>query len=554
MYCAEDEYNLSLDSISEISLSSLDTKNETNKIPYNIGKYLNYSEVRQSTLNRKHNESISNTIKRNSNVNSQMNTSCIDNLRLTSSDEEMNYTKKENEKNSGMIKTLLLERPELSTSSGGKEKRQKNNRNSNNINSHFSDYDSSSDENDSVYSTLNFFNQEMSCNSFPNYLLSENKIKDPNAGIKMNRVLDYLNVSLEKDIINGVCDVEKIKYNYNTFNKPIQLNELSLGFLLERKNSSTEYERLFFDKLAQMIYLLSGLFKKNEIITCQNCYNLFKNLYYIDNRLFKKWTGLTFIEFIKTEWCSPYFKITYNEVKNEYVVEKFNESKSNSLISDDKYGPTRNKNDRAINEKVNSNKSSENLEIYQEKLEWFKFLSLRTENLDDIPFSLFSSNFKSYFKINLNCNYLKSKFKKNCLSEVFNSYFSLELKLIRKMGRYYIRVLCQIPSKIVETKKIIENIKLEQYENNVRINSNYENQTEIPLVNNIIDFENKNFDLFQLKKENEIAVNTESNEKRIRLDNTINSDLKKSYGIRKTEYVDSNVVISEDEESSNYEK
>ena len=33
--------------------------------------------------------------------------------------------KKENEKNSGMIKTLLLEGPELSTSSGEKEKRQK---------------------------------------------------------------------------------------------------------------------------------------------------------------------------------------------------------------------------------------------------------------------------------------------------------------------------------------------------------------------------------------------------------------------------------------------
>uniref|UniRef100_A0A0K0F7S5 DUF4210 domain-containing protein n=1 Tax=Strongyloides venezuelensis TaxID=75913 RepID=A0A0K0F7S5_STRVS len=553
-FCAEDDYNLSSDSISEMSLSSLDTKNGTNRIPCDIGKYLNYSEGRKSTANREHNESISNTKKRYSNVNSQMNTSYNDNHGLISSDEEMDYTKKVNEKSPSIVKTLLLESPELSTSISEKEKKQKYSRHLNNINSDFSDDDYSSDQNDSVHSSSNFFNQEMFCNSSPNHLLSENKTNNSNTGIKTNRILDYFNVSLGKDIVNGVRDIEKIKYNYNIFNKPIQLNELSLYFLLKHKNSSTEYERLFFDKLAQMIYLLAGLFKKNEIIACQSCYNLFKNLYYIDNRLLKKWTGLTFIEFMETEWCSPYFKIKYNDVKNEYVVEKFNQSMSNSLILDCKYDSTGNKNDKAINEKVNSNKTSGTLEIYQEKLEWLKFLSLRTEDLDDIPFSLFSSNFKSYFKIKLNCNYLKSKFKKNCLSEVFNSYFNLELKLIRKMGRYYIRVLCQLPSKIVETKKIIEDMELEQYGNNIRRNSNYENQTEISLVNNIIEFRDKNFDMLQLKKESEIAINTGSNEKRVGLSKMINSDQKQCCDIRKIEYVVSNVVLSEDEESSNYGK
>uniref|UniRef100_A0A0N4ZUI6 Uncharacterized protein n=1 Tax=Parastrongyloides trichosuri TaxID=131310 RepID=A0A0N4ZUI6_PARTI len=361
--------------------------------------------------------------------------------------------------------------------------------------------------------------------------------------------------------IKSIEELENYEYYWNTFGNPIvpcqipfdilygKLSIIDINFILsiENKSQNEKAKNIFLDSIAQMIYTLSYVVKGTGELTCERYRIYFENLYYVDNRQFKEWTGYTFNEFMRSKWCFPYFKISYDECLNKHIV-TFNESDENIKKLGDEMVAVRKVNITLFKKKLNFvDKKLEDikdrLEIYEEKLKWLEFLSYCPNDMTKIPLSTFNINFKSYFKMTLDKNYLKSIFIRASLSKVIKHNFSEELLFVKEDNETYIQIICNIHDSIKKIKEIIEYMKSGKYEKEVEKkrklltskNENISKKKSVLWFNDVIPKNNKSV----LLDENIIPLHEEF---------TIPENRTKKKGNQK--YTNSNIIPSDEESNS----
>uniref|UniRef100_A0A0N5BD55 NARG2_C domain-containing protein n=1 Tax=Strongyloides papillosus TaxID=174720 RepID=A0A0N5BD55_STREA len=278
--------------------------------------------------------------------------------------------------------------------------------------------------------------------------------------------LDHIEINIKRYQELSYDQLKKVDIPNKSFHDPIVFNEIPFSNLLKYYKYDDHTKELFYDRLALMLYALSFVVKGTGESTTDRYETFFCSYYQITCKTFKEWTGLTFFEFMKSRYCSPYFRVVYDETANKYFV-CFNESDKTFTRLGNEMVAVRKVNTEIFRRKlVGIERKLHEIEykedILQEKLKWLKILSYAPKDLTEIPVPHFAHNFQHYYKIKLDSKYLSSKFIRSSFSGVVKYVFPHELEFIAENGGS-IKVLCDLGNAIKDIQEKINFLQSEEY-------------------------------------------------------------------------------------------
>ncbi|CEF66133.1 Hypothetical protein SRAE_2000080300 [Strongyloides ratti] len=292
---------------------------------------------------------------------------------------------------------------------------------------------------------------------------------------KMNvitRDLDDIGIYFRSNIEITYEDLKKVNVVNKSFNEPISFYNIPFSTLLKYYKYSDHTKELFYDRLALMLYTLSYVVKGTGELVSDRYETFFCNYYKISSNTFREWTGYTFLTFMKSRYCTPYFHIVFDEARDKFIV-RFNESDKNMSKLGNEMVAVRKANMEAMRRKlIGIEKKLDRIEdkegCIEEKFRWFELLSYAPKEEKEVSVQCFQLNYEYHFKRKLDSNYLSSIFMRSSLSGVIKHSFANELEFIAENGGK-IKILCDIPSAILETQKKLDFIRSDEYKRLVNL-------------------------------------------------------------------------------------
>uniref|UniRef100_A0A0K0F1W8 HORMA domain-containing protein n=1 Tax=Strongyloides venezuelensis TaxID=75913 RepID=A0A0K0F1W8_STRVS len=383
-----------------------------------------------------------------------------------------------------------------------------------------------------------------------NNITSEKDKSSATRGENITTNLNYIGITIKRYQELTYDQLKKIDVPNKSFDDPIVFNEIPFSNLLKYYKYDDHTKELFYDRLALMLYALSFVVKGTGESTTVRYEAFFCSYYQITCKTFKEWTGLTFFEFMKSRYCSPYFKVVYDETGDKYLV-RFNESDKTFTRLGDEMVAVRKVNTEmfrrklvGIDRKLNEIEYKE--EYLQEKLRWLKILSYAPKDLTEIPVNHFTHNYQHYHKIKLDSKYLGSKFIRSSFSGVIKYVFPNELEFTAENGGS-IKVLCDLKQAIKDIQEKIIFLQSDEYRRMLRIKKSrltgdlpppfQRRQSKAPRV----------WDIPMSEIDQPLGVETQTPLHEMHSNQNLTSDVNRKINFV---YTGSNVLQSEDEESS----
>uniref|UniRef100_A0AAF5DJ47 HSF-type DNA-binding domain-containing protein n=1 Tax=Strongyloides stercoralis TaxID=6248 RepID=A0AAF5DJ47_STRER len=312
--------------------------------------------------------------------------------------------------------------------------------------------------------------------------LFEKQVKDTNtmdkanSNCKSNNIISTnlydigIDYNYERKMSSGT--LKKMDLPNKSFNEPIVFNDIPFTSLYKYYKQDEHIKSLFLDRMALMLYTLSYVVKGTGELVSARFEGFFCNYYKITAQEFKQWTGFNFPDFLRSRYCSPYFRIIYDEVKQKYFV-RFNESdKEFTRLGNEMVG-VRKVNDETMRRKLvgierKLNDIEDKEECLEEKLRWLTLLTYAPKDQAEISVSSFQLNFDHYYKNKLDSKYLSSIFMRASISGVVKHVFANELEFINENGGA-IKIICDLNEAIIEIKKKLEFMRSEEYKRAVNL-------------------------------------------------------------------------------------
>uniref|UniRef100_A0A0K0F1W5 HORMA domain-containing protein n=1 Tax=Strongyloides venezuelensis TaxID=75913 RepID=A0A0K0F1W5_STRVS len=299
-----------------------------------------------------------------------------------------------------------------------------------------------------------------------NNITSEKDKSSADRGETITTNLNHIGISIKRYQELTYDQLKKIDVPNKSFDGPIVFNEIPFSNLLKYYKYDDHTKELFYDRLALMLYALSFVVKGTGESTTIRYEAFFCSYYQITCKTFKEWTGLTFFEFMKSRYCSPYFKVVYDETGDKYLV-RFNESNKTFTRLGDEMVAVRKVNTELFKRKlVGIERKLDTIEykeeFLEEKLRWLEILTYAPKNLTQIPLQDFAYNFEYCYKVKLDSKYLGSKFIRSSFSGVIKYVFPNELEFIAENGGS-IKVLCDLRQAIKNIQEKINFLQSDEY-------------------------------------------------------------------------------------------
>uniref|UniRef100_A0A0N5C7B0 Tudor domain-containing protein n=1 Tax=Strongyloides papillosus TaxID=174720 RepID=A0A0N5C7B0_STREA len=284
--------------------------------------------------------------------------------------------------------------------------------------------------------------------------------------------LDHIGINIKRCQELTYNQLKNVNIPNKSFYDPIIFNKIPFSNLLKYYKYDDHTKELFYDRLALMLYALSFVVKGTGETTTERYGSFFSSHYQISSREFKEWTGLTFFEFMRSRYCSPYFRVVYDEDGDKYLV-RFNESDKTFARLGDEMVAVRKVNTElfrrkliGIERKLDEVEYKE--EFLEEKLKWLKVLTYAPKNLVEIPLQHFAYNFEYCYKVKLDSKYLGSKFIRSSFSGVVKYVFPNELEFTPENGGS-IKIICDLGDTIKDIQKKIIFLQSEEYRRMLKI-------------------------------------------------------------------------------------
>uniref|UniRef100_A0A0N5A521 RING-type domain-containing protein n=1 Tax=Parastrongyloides trichosuri TaxID=131310 RepID=A0A0N5A521_PARTI len=318
-------------------------------------------------------------------------------------------------------------------------------------------------------------------------VVNNNNIHRNDENLKYLTNLDHLGIDIRSKLNPTLEEIKKIEIKNKDFESTLVIEQdpIPLSILYELSHVDDHAKDVLLDQLAQMIYALSYVIKGTGSLIVQRYESFFCNLYHVDCKTFKQWTGgYTFIDFMKSTYCHAYFKVTYDQFNDVYNVDFNEKDKGFAKLGNEMVAvriasaEMRRKQLIGYDKKLKYIEDRE--EVFDEKLKWLNLLRFAPSK--EVTLEELQLNFEKVYKKKLDPKYLKKIFIRSTLSKVIKHNFHDELMFVEKNNKTYIKIICDINEAIKTIKSKIAYINSEEYKKAKQLKEKHiKGEIEIPL-------------------------------------------------------------------------